>query len=914
MKLFGRDAECATLEQIVTAVRTGDSRALVLHGEAGVGKSALLDRLAEQAAEDCRVLRASGVESEMELAFATLHQLCAPMLGRLEVLPEPQRDALRTAFGISAGPPPDRFLVAMAVLSLLSDVADERPLLLLIDDEQWLDQASADVLALIAGRLKAESVAIVYTARVPSTHLAGLPHLPVTGLAKDDALALLDAELTAPLDAQIRGLLVAETRGNPLALLELPRGLTPLQLAGGFGLPGAGTFAGGAEESFRRRLEALPEPTRHLLLVAAAEAAGDPSLVWRAAALLGIGAEAATPATDADLVEFGTPIRFRHPLVRSVVYRSASASDRRGVHRALAEVTDPQRDPDRRAWHRAEATLGPDEDVAVELERSAERAKARGGDAAAAAFLERATMLTLDRAQRADRALAAAAANLDAGALDPVSHMLAVAEVGALTELQRSRIDLIRAQLAFVTNRGRDAPPLLLQAAKRLEPIDVNLARDTYLDAFSATWFAGRLTIGGDAWEVARHAGAAPRPPHGARAHDLFLDGWAASYNEGYAAALPALRRGLALFGQGMSPEAELRWLWHASNAALHLWDDALWVDLSTRHVQLARDRGALSELPPALSARTITLILAGELPAAATMIDEMRTVTDVTGSSMASTGALGVAAFKGLPGEVALLSESTLRDSTRRGEGYGITTVEWANAVLNNGAGRYEEAMAAAQRCRVYPGDFAALPVWSSVELVEAAVRSGRRDIATEAHHSMQAVASASGTDWALGVEARSRGLLSAGETAEGLYREAIDRLGRTRIRVELARAHLVYGEWLRRERRRADAREQLRTAYDMFEAMGMAAFADRAGRELQATGETARKRTELERTERLTAQEMQVARLARDGLSNNEIGGRLFLSSRTVQYHLRNVFAKLDIGSRSQLVEALAESGSTR
>ncbi len=852
----------------------------------------------------------------MELAFATLHQLCAPMLGRLDDLPEPQRDALRTAFGISAGPPPDRFLVAMAVLSLLSDVADERPLLLLIDDEQWLDQASAEVLALIAGRLKAESVAIVYTARVPSTHLAGLPHLPVTGLATADALALLDAELTAPLDAQIRGLLVAETRGNPLALLELPRGLTPLELAGGFGLPGAGTFAGGAEESFRRRLDALPDPTRHLLLVAAAETAGDPSLVWRAAALLGIGADAATPATDADLVEFGTPIRFRHPLVRSVVYRSASASDRRGVHRALAEVTDPQRDPDRRAWHRAEAALGPDEDVAVELERSADRAKARGGHAAAAAFLERATMLTLDRAQRADRALAAAAANLDAGALDPALHMLAVAEVGPLTELQRARLDLIRAQLAFVTNRGRDAPPLLLQAAKRLEPIDVNLARDTYLDAFSATWFAGRLTVGGDAWEVARHAGAAPRPPQDARAHDLFLDGWAASYNDGYAAALPALRRGLAIFGQGMSPEEELRWLWHASNAALHLWDDARWVELSDA-ARSARPRSRCTQRAsacPELARRHDD-----SRRGAACRSDPDRRNTDRHrryGEQHGVERCVGRGRVQGSGGggrpaeriHPARLEHAAVRAMASRPSS-GPTP--YSTTAL----GRYEEAMAAAQRCRAYPGDFTALPVWSSVELVEAAVRSGRRDIASEAHHSMQEMATCERHRLGIGCGGTLAGACSArARPREGLYREAIDRLGRTRVRVELARAHLVYGEWLRRERRRADAREQLRTARDMFEAMGMEAFADRAGRELQATGETARKRTEVERTERLTAQEMQVARLARDGLSNPEIGGRLFLSSRTVQYHLRNVFAKLDISSRSQLVDALSESGSTR
>jgi DNA-binding CsgD family transcriptional regulator len=912
MKLIGRDAECATLEQIVIAVRAGDSRALVLHGEAGIGKSALLDRLSEQAAEDCRVLRAAGVESEMELAFATLHQLCGPMLGRLEDLPDPQRGALRTAFGISAGPPPDPFLVAMAVLSLLSDVADERPLLLLIDDEQWLDHASADVLALIAGRLKAESVAIVYTARVPSAHLAGLPRLPVTGLAKNDALALLDAKLTAPLDAEIRDRIVAETRGNPLALLELPRGLTPLELAGGFGLPGAGTFAGGAEESFRRRLDALPEPTRHLLLVAAAETAGDPTLVWRAAALLGIGPDAATPATDADLVEFGTPIRFRHPLVRSVAYRSASASDRRGVHRALAEVTDPHVDADRRAWHLAEATLGPDEDVAVELGRSADRAKARGGRAAAAAFLERATMLTLDRAQRAGRAVAAAAANVDAGAVDPALHMLAVAEVGPLTELQRSRLDMIRAQLAFVTNRGRDAPPLLLQAAKRLESIDVRLSRATYLDAFAATQFAGRLAVGADVWDVARQAGGAPRPPGEPQPSDLLLDGLAANYNDGYAAGVPLLRKAVRDFS-ATSATTELRWLWLACVAAVQVWDDERWHELSLRLLERAREVGALSDLSLALTSRAYTLLFAGDLTAASALIEEIEAVAEVAADSSAPYGLLGLAAFRGSSADVARLSQPTLDDAERRGEGNAITCVGWSNALLNNGGGHYPEAMAAAELASSYPGDLGGA-LWNPAELVEAAVRSGKRDIALDAYDRVLEMATASGTDWARGLEARSRALLSEDETAQESYLEAIERLGRTRCKPDLARAHLVYGEWLRRERRRADSRAQLRTARDMFEATGMEAFADRAGRELQATGETARKRTDVERTERLTAQEMQVAWLARDGLSNPEIGGRLFLSSRTVQYHLRNVFAKLDIGSRSQLVDALSESGPTR
>jgi DNA-binding CsgD family transcriptional regulator len=906
MELIGRDGERDILDQLVAAVRAGESRALVVSGEPGVGKTALLDYLAEQSS-DCRIARAAGVESEMELPFAALHQLCAPMLDSLHGLPVPQRDALRIAFGMGSGPAPDRFLVGLGVLSLLSDVAARQPLVCLVDDEQWLDRASAQVLGFVARRLGAESVGLVFAARIPSSELAGLPECVVEALAKADARALLGAALTGPLDPRVRDRIIAETRGNPLALLELPRGLTPQELAGGFGLPGAMRLSGGIEKNFRRRVKHLPERTRRLLLIAAGEPLGDPALLWRAAARFGIGAEAATPAVEAGLVELGSRVRFRHPLVRSVVYGSASPQDRQEVHAALAAVTDPQQDPDRRAWHRAHAAPGPDEDVAEELERSADRAQARGGLAAAAAFLERATMLTLDPEQRAERALAAACASIQAGVFDAARHLLSIAEAAAITDLQQARIDLIEADLAFVTNRGSDAPSLLLKAARRLEPIDAGLSRETYLQAMASGFFAGRLALGGGVLEVAQAAAAAPRP-HDPRASDLLLEGLAAHHNNGYRAGLPILRKALNLFGTGVSMDEELRWHWVASIVARHLFDDDRCHRLSNRHVQLARGVGALSELPLALSSHAFTLLFEGDLTGAASLIGELQVVMDVTGSNLAPYPALGVAAMRGRQAEAAALIEATIKEVSLRGEGTGIAVAEWANAVLNNGLGNYQQAMTAAQRGTAYPVEMV-MPTWSAVELIEAAARSGGRDIAADAHRRLAEITSASGTDWALGIQARSRALLSDGDTAERCYRASIQRLGHTHMRVDLGRAHLLYGEWLRRERRRVDARAELRIAHDMLDAMGMEAFAERARRELQATGETARKRTIATHDEQLTAQEAQIARMARDGLSNPEIGVRLFISARTVQYHLKKVFTKLGIESRNQLDQVLPD-----
>jgi DNA-binding CsgD family transcriptional regulator len=899
--LTGRDTECAVLDQLVESVaRAGESRALVLHGEVGVGKTALLEYLAGHA-PGCRVARASGVQSEMELAFAGLHQLCAPMLDRLDALPVPQRVALRIAFGMSSGPAPDRFLIGLAVLSLLSDVASARPLVCLIDDEQWLDHASAQVLAFVARRLGAESVALVFAARVPSDNLAGLPELVVRGLPMADARALLDSVLTGPIDERVRDQIVADTQGNPLALLELPRGLTAVELAGGFGLPGAVALAGSIEGSFRRRVSALPPQTRRLLLLAAADPTGDPALVWRAADRLGID-HGAAPSVDAGLVEFDTRVRFRHPLARSAAYLSASTPDRQDAHRALAEVTDQRLDPDRRAWHRAQAAPGPNEDVAAELERSAGRARARGGQAAAAAFLKRAATLTLDPAKRAGRALAAAQAKLHAGAFEAASDLLAMAEAGPLSDRQRAHLDTVRAQLAYVTNRGADSPPLLLKAASRLETIDPGLSRMTYLEALSAAGFAGSLAgPGGGVLDVARAAGAAPAAGC-PRAPDLLLDGLAAQHNHGYAVGVPILRRALAEFGVGMSVEEELRWLWLACVAALRVWDDERWDALSARHVQLARETGTLSELPLALISRVCLLLFAGNLTEAASLAQEARTVEEATGNNLAPYGALGLAALRGDEARTSVLIEATIEHVTQRGQGIGITFAQWANATLNNGLGRHQAALAIPTATEDPDSSF-----WPAVELIEAAARTGRTELATGAYRRLRRMTGASGTDWALGIQARSHALLIEGEPADQLYQESIARLAKTRIRADLARAHLLYGEWLRRERRRTDAREQLRTAHGMLEAMGMAAFAERAQRELQATGETTHKRALAARDVELTAQEAQVARLARDGLSNPEIGTRLFISAHTVQYHLRKVFTKLGITSRSQLDRVL-------
>ncbi len=897
--LTDRTSERGVLDRLLDAVRAGESRVLVVTGDPGVGKTALLNYLALNASE-CKVVRVAGVQSEMELAFAGLHLLSAPMLDHLDRLAVPQQEALRTAFGLSLGPPPDRFLVGLAVLSLLAEVAGKRPLLCVIDDEQWLDRASAQALGFAARRLAADPVGLVFAAREPSEELAGLPELTVEGLGDSDARALLGSVLAGPLDERVRDLIVAETRGNPLALLELPRGLTPAELAGGFGLPGALPLTGRIEESFGRRLEALPVQTRRLLVVVAADSSGDPSLVWRAAGKLGISIQAAEPAVEAGLVEFGPQVRFWHPLVRSAAYRSASSATRREVHRTLAEMTDPQADPDRRAWHRAQAAAEPDEEVAAELQRSAARAQARGGLAAAAAFLERSMLLTPDTPRQAERGLAAAQASMQAGAFAKALELLGMVEAGRLDELTSARADLLRGQITFATGLGSDAPPLLLKAAKRLEPLDLDLARETYLSAWIAAMFAGYLAGSDDLAEVSRAARALPPPAHGPRPADLLLDGLARLVTDSWSAAAPILRQAASSFINGDIPTDEaLRWGWLAEVAAIVLWDEDGWHAIAVRQTELARNVGALDQLPVDLSSLAATVIRNGDLAAATSLITEGDVVAEATGTRYPRFGALWLACVSGRQSQAAPMLESTIAEGRTGGQGHAVNSAQNVAAILYNGLGRYAEALAAAQEADKDP---LYISMWARPELIEAATRCGDTKTAREALERLENTTQASGSDYGLGIEARCRALVSKGEVAAGLYREAIDRLSRTRLRVELARTRLLYGEWLRREGRRTDARAELRTAYEMFSAMGAGAFAERARRELVATGETVRKRAAEARTA-LTAQEAYIVRLARDGRTNREIGAQLFLSARTVEWHLGNVFTKLGISSRREL-----------
>jgi DNA-binding CsgD family transcriptional regulator/tetratricopeptide (TPR) repeat protein len=906
-RLLGREREREVLDRLLDGVNGGHGGVLVMRGDAGVGKTALLE-YAVEAGRGFRIARTSGVEAEMELPFAAAQQLCSPFFELLERLPQPQHDALGVAFGLSTGPAPNAFLVGLAVLGLLAEAAEEQPLICVVDDAQWLDSASARTLAFVARRLLAEKIALVFATRALGDALAGSPELHVAPLGRRDARALLESVLPARLDEGVLERIVAETEGNPLALLELPRGLSPTQLAGGFGLPGTLPLSASIEEGYTRRLARLPQDARRLLLVAAADPVGDPALVWRAAERLGIPESAAQTVESEDLLVLSPRVVFRHPLVRSAVYGAARLKERRDVHRALADATDPVIDPDRRAWHRAQGASIPDEDVAAELERSAARAQARGGLAAAAAFLERAVALSPEPSRRAQRALAAAQTKFEAGALDDALDLLETAESGTpVDDLVRARVHLLRAQIAFVSRRGSDATPLLLAAARELEPVAPNLARATYLEALSAARFAGPLADVADLLTVSQAALAGPPMPPAPRPSDLLLQGLAVRSAEGYAAAAPLLKVALSAFERETPlPPEEARWLSLALWAAADLWDDETWRRLTIQELERARESGALTAIPLALGMLSYIHATSGQLVAAESLLNEIRAAAEVTGIPAQPYLALWIAALRGRETETRGLIQAALGEAALRGEGYATFVTEHVTAVLYNGLGRYGEALAALRRQAVDPSyrDGSPRPM---AEVIEAAVRSGEPQLAQLALAQLAETTTAAGTDWALGIEARSRALLSDGEPAETLYLEAIERLGRTGIRFQLARAHLLYGEWLRRERRRLDARGQLRTAHEFFSEFGVEAFAKRARVELEATGLRARKRT-VDTLDQLTPQETQIARLAAEGHTNREIAARLFISASTVEYHLRKAFRKLEVKSRTQLEDRLS------
>jgi DNA-binding CsgD family transcriptional regulator len=908
--LLGRAMERGTLDQLLDGARNGLGSAIVLHGEPGIGKTALLEYMIANA-RDLQVLRTVGNEAERELPFAALQQLCAPGLAHLSQLPEPQRDALRVTFGLAPGAAPDRLLVGSAVLSLLSQLGSEQPLVCIVDDTQWLDRESAEAFSFVARRLATEPIAFAFASRTTPDVLRGLPTLEIAELDRAASFALLRSVLPDRIDENVLERIVAETGGNPLALLELPHGLTSAKLYGGFALPVSVPMTGRIEASFRRRLANLPSQARRLLLVAAADPTGDPALVWRAAAQVGVTGSAADAVGNEGLLDMNTPVTFRHPLVRSAIYRAATPEERRDVHRALAAATDPALDPDRRAWHLSQAASHPDDDVAAELELSAGRAQARGGFAAAAAFLERSAELSVEPALHASRALVAAEAKRQAGALDDALALAAIAERGPLDDSQRAQLDVLRARVSFGLDRGSDAPRLLLQAAQRLEPIDAGQARDTYLDAITAALFAGRLAKESNAREIAKLALAAPRPAGPLRAVDDLLDGLALHFTRGPTAGTPVLRQAVDAFDSvDITDEERLRWSLVAGRAAALIWDYDSWDALTARQVQLARDAGALTVLPLALSIRGAVHTFAGELDIAASLVDRAEAVADATDTRTARYAAVTLASFRGREREARELIDATAKEFASRGEGMGVSVAQVGAAMLYNGLARYQDAFSAAEAMAEDPDDVAFGPL-AAVELVEAASRTGRSDAAMAALDRLEATTSPSGTPWGEAVAARSRALLSEGDGAESRYRDAIDRLTDTPLRLDLARTHLVYGEWLRRVRRNVEAREQLRLAHSRFSDFGMEAFAERARVELRATGEHARTRS-VETSSELTPQETQISQLVAEGATNKEIASQLFITPRTVEYHLHKVFRKLGVKSRTQLARNVLESQS--
>ena len=913
IRLYGRDRDRAVLDNLTAQARSGISQVLVLHGEAGVGKTALLTYASEQAT-GFSALKVAGIQEDMELAYAGLQQLCMPLMDRLDVLPAPQREALDVAFGHGVGPAPDRFLVGLAVLSLMAAASAERPLLCLVDDAQWLDQASVQTLAFVARRLLAEPVALVCAVRNGHPDvLAGLPAHSVSVLADAAARELLDSVLIGGIDPLVRDRVVAETRGLPLAILDVPRSVSAIELAGGFWISGRRSSTTAIEDDFVARIQALPPETRQLLLVAAAEPVGDSALFLRAAAQLGVPVDALSHAEAAGLIEFGPRMRFHHPLMRSAAYRAADLAQRRTVHRALAAATDAHADPDRRAWHAANAAAGPDDTVAAELEISAGRAQNRGGIAAASAFLERATVLTVDPQLRGSRAIAAAQAKREAASPDAAYALLAIAESAPLTALQQAQVARMRAQMDFVRSRAGasgapavgDAAARLLGAARGLEGLDDELARDTYLEALTAAMYAGRLGAPTLLMEVASAGAAAVSALTDLRRPiDRLLRGMAARIIDGPGAGTADLRAALDLWESAaqQNPAGWLYWPFPIAqeSAAHEMWDDEVLERIATGILRRARDAGALAALPPALGYRAGVHFYRGEFSSAARLIGESASITAAMGDAPVRYHALNLAAWRGIPEEAVGIIESAAADGAARGEGRLLGLAAFCGAVLYNGLGRYEEALASARSCCEY--EDLGFHSWCLYELAEAAAHVGDRDAAADALPKLEERAATSDTDWGLGAVAGAQALLADGAEAESKFVEAIERLERADIALHLSRTRLSYGEWLRRANRRNDARHQLGAAHEAFTRMGAQGFAERARRELVATGEKVRKQP-LKSGDGLTAQEAQIAGLARDGLTNSEIGARLFISAHTVEWHLRKVFVKLGITSRRQL-----------
>ncbi|WP_231743392.1 LuxR family transcriptional regulator [Mycobacterium sp. GA-2829] len=901
--LVGRRHEQATLRGLLDQALAGRSAVLVLRGEAGIGKTALLTELLADS-DGLRTVSISGAESEMELAYAGVQQLCAPLVGRIDRLPDPQKQALRCALGLREGDAPDRFLVSLAVLTLLGEAGAEQPTVCVIDDAQWVDRASLQALAFVARRLAADPVAMLFAVREPSAEreLAGLPELLLSPLADTDARTMLTTMTPGGLAAVVGENILAEANGNPLALLEFQRALAPAELAGGYGLATARPLATRIERTFAERLRELPAATRTLLLLAAAEPTGEPGWLWAAAGSLGIGVDATVAAERSGLITVASRLRFRHPLVRSAVYRDAPLAERRAAHAALAEVISGPSADEHRAWHRAHAAAAADEDLATDLVVSAERARRRGGAAAAAAFLAYAVELTPDPVRRAQRALAAAHAKLDAGDAEAAARLLTAAERVEDRTLT-ARAHLLRAKVAWATHRGRDAPPLLLAAAERLRPLDARLSRETHLEALMASMVVGTLhsapsTSATAVAEAARRAPPAAVPP---TATDLFLDGLVVRLTEGYAAAAPLLQGAVREYLlEQESGSADPRWHDITNRVLLDLFDQDAYNAITARQLELLRAAGELTVLPAALTAYAGVCVTSGDFAAAAHLLEQSEAISAATGTPPHRSIHAYLTAYRGEEQRCRELVRAILDESTARGEGSEVTVARYAAAVLHNGCAQYEEAMSAAAAALRFEdvGMYGHL----LTEMVEAAAHCGDTVAAKAAATELIERTTVSGTSTALGYAARARALTAGDDSADAEYRSAIEHLENSPVTVYRVRTRLLYGEWLRRTNRLAEARDQLRTAHTEFVEMGADGYAERTRRELRAAGEATRRR-ETPRAVMLTSQESYIARLAGEGYTNSEIAGHLFLSPRTVEWHLSKIFAKLGVTSRREL-----------
>ncbi|KAA0100033.1 LuxR family transcriptional regulator [Mycolicibacterium sp. P1-18] len=899
----GRRTELDVMAELVDAARHGRSGSVVLRATAGLGKTYLLDRVVDEYATDMQVIAISGIEAETVFDYAALQRLCSQLLGHVDRLPELQRRALKVAMGAESGDPPDPFLVGLAVVNLLSEAGAQRPLLCIVDDAQWIDDVSRQALGFAARRLQADRVAMIFATRdADAYHLDGLRQLRLPPLTDAESRTLLDAVLPGRLDHRVRDRLLGEAAGNPLALTEMPVTLTPGELAGGFGLVNPRTSPGSVEDVFTQRLQALPERTRLLLLIAAAEPAGEAGWLWAAAERLGLGVDDAAAAEAAGLVRLDTRIGFRHPLVRAAIYRSEPAAQRHRVHAALAETITGPDAADYRTWHRAHAISTPLEAIAAELVVSAERARHRGGIAAAAAFLTYSVELTPDAGTRARRALGAAAAKLDAGDIGAATRLVDTAAATTVDAGHHARVALMRARLAFASDRGREGPRLLLAAARELADLEPDASRDTYLEALMAAMIVGRLAEDADGpVAVAVAARRAPPPATPPRSVDLLLDALITRFTDGYVTAAPALKKALLAYLRDVhAGTADPRWHDVTNRICLDLYDFSAYAVLAGKQLEMLRAAGELTVLPAALTTLAAVHAIGGEFDAGQALLDEALVVASATGAPPHRSATAFLAAHRGDEELWRTSAGQTVSEGTDRGEGTELTVALLSKALLHNGLSWHEDALDACRSGLRY--DDIGLYGCLLIETVEAAAYSGHHNEARDAAAELVTRATASPTESALGLAARATAIAKGAEATDVDFQQAIAHLERSPLAVYRARTHLVYGEWLRRHRGNGDAVAQLRLAHDLCTRIGADAFAERAARELEAAGGAAAQRNPRYDAG-LTARERHISRLVRQGLGNAEVADKLLISHRTVEWHLRNIYNKLGVTSRREL-----------